>query len=225
MELQLMKIASRSACVVAVICLALTSVPAAAGPLPLDPNAMGGVNQGTSVFPLATFGGVLSLSAKVDFAVFAPGKFNLSYPGQDPSGGTQFVYAYEVFNTSPNPGPTPISVFSVGILPVSGGPPAAAAAHIEHLPLVVGTPPDNSSFSSTSAVWDYSTVNLAVGANSDILLFTSPHPPTMQAASVGGNGLGTGNNLPSPIPEPSTMILLAIGGAALLMFRRRMSGS
>jgi len=85
----------------------------------------------------------------------------------------------------------------------------------------VGQAPGGESFSSTSAVWDFTAANVGLGANSDILLFTSPHPPTMQSASVGGGGLATSHNLPSPIPEPTTLILLGIGALALVMFRRR----
>jgi hypothetical protein len=225
MESQLMSTASRAVCVAIAMSVALFAVGAQAGPLPLDPNGMGGVNQGSAIFPTNTVAGTFSISAEVDFAVYAPGKFNLSYPGQDPSGGTRWVYAYEVTNTGQVPGPSPISSFSVAILPVSGGPPAAGAANIENLPLVAGQAPGAQSFSSTSAVWDYSGANLGVGANSDILLFTAPHPPTMQSASVVGGGLGTSHNLPSPIPEPSTYVLLAIGGAALLTWRRRSSGT
>lgn len=207
----------------AAVCVALSALRAEGGPLPTDPHAMGGVNQGQAVFPTVTIAGTFSISAEVDFAVYAPGKFNLSFPGQDPSGGAQWVYAYEVDNTALGPGPSAIQFFSVGILPVNGGPPAAAAANIENLPLVPGTAPGGSSFSSTSAVWDFTANNLALNANTDILLFTSPHPPTMQAASVQGGGLGTSHNLPSPIPEPSTFVSLGAGAfvALVLLGRKR----
>jgi len=190
-----------------------------AGPLPLDPNALGGIYQGSVSFPTKVIG-PSSLSADVDFAVYAPGHFNLSFPGQDPSGGTQWVYAYEVYSTSVAAGPSPASFFSVGILPISGGPAAAGATNIEHLPLVAGQAPGNSAFSSTSATWDFTAVPISLGSNSDILLFTSPHAPTMQSASVQGGGLGISHSLPSPVPEPSTFVLLAVGCVSVLVMRR-----
>jgi hypothetical protein len=216
-----MSTATRWACIIIAVCVALSAVNTQAGPLPFDPNGLGGPFQGTQPF----FGNVgpFTISANVDFSVYAPGHFNLSYPGQDPSGGTQFVYAYEVFNTGTMPATaSPISIFTEGLLPNS------AAANIEALPLVAGQQPDNSSFTGlppTSARWDYTVHNLGLGANSWILLYTSPHGPTFQPGSVQGGGLSNTQNLPSPVPEPSTLILLAIGGSALLMFRRRMSGN
>jgi len=197
--------------------VASSAVNTQAGPLPFDPNGLGGPFQGTQPF----FGNVgpFTISANVDFAVYAPGHFNLSYPGQDPSGGSQFVYAYEVFNTGANQvTSSPISIFSEGLLP------GVAPANIEALPLVAGQPPDNSSFAGappSSARWDYTVTNLGLGANSWILLFTSPHGPTFQPGSVQGGGLSNTQSLPSPVPEPSTLMLLAIGASAWILFRRR----
>ena len=44
-----------------------------------------------------TLGGVIhtfTLNATVDYAVYAPGSFDLSFPNADPSDGTDYVYAY-----------------------------------------------------------------------------------------------------------------------------------
>ena len=103
MELQLMRIASQ---VLSVICLALVTLTTAslhAVPLQTDPNGMdGGVPalwQGSKAYLQAAPVGTGSLNALVDFAVFAPAKFNLSYPGMDPSGGANYVYAYTSYIT------------------------------------------------------------------------------------------------------------------------------
>src|SRR2546426_12007332 len=61
-----------------------------------DANAMTGWN-GTVNFDtvIAPF----TMKAEVDYAVYAPGQFNLSFPGGDPSAGARYVYAYRVHNT------------------------------------------------------------------------------------------------------------------------------
>src|SRR5262245_48184350 len=85
-------------CAVAVV--VLTATTALAGPLFADPAALPGWT-GSSGFVGANGG--FKLNANVEFAVYAPGAFGtsaaLGFPGgADPSGGTQFVYAYEIFN-------------------------------------------------------------------------------------------------------------------------------
>src|SRR4051812_44653540 len=74
-------------------------------------NALGGFS-GTALFNAAQLG--LTFSASVDYAVYAPGQFNLTFPGQDPSAGSQFVYAYQLSNVGLAT-QRPIQSLSVGI--------------------------------------------------------------------------------------------------------------
>jgi len=195
--------------------LLMYATAAQAGPLPSDPNALGGFSQGTTAF-IGT-NGPLTIKSNVEFAVYAPGKFDLSFgAGADPSGGSQYVYAYEVFNTGVGGLDRAISLFTVALQPT------ALAQNIEFLPHAFGffgQDPVSSSFGGgpppTSARWDYSTATVPIGGNTQILLFTSPKGPTLQSAGVQGGGVPSSNVLPSPIPEPASWTLLVIGSVAL----------
>jgi hypothetical protein len=164
----------------------------------------------------------LLLKANVEYAVYAPGHFSssaaLGFPA-DPSGGVDFVYAYQILNDQGgNQSVINLNVgFSEGTeLPANIGFIAAAGGQVpstfEFIP--AGNP-------KTSAKWDYLAANvLAVGAHSDILIYTSPKGPEFDNASIqGGSSLGAQRLLPSPIPEPATLALGIIGGAVLLLSR------
>ena len=205
--------ASRLACLVIAACVVWSATRAEAGPLASDGNA---AVHGTSapLFFSINVGTTFLISANVDYGVYAPGKFDLSFgAGADPSGGTQFVYAYQVFNTGANDVNTvanPISIFTEGLGP------NADAQNIEALPLIhgnYGQLPDSASFAgTTSARWDYTNNPLPIaGGTSQILLFTSPHGPSLQPGSIQGGGLGASQPLPSPVPEPSTVALMGLG--------------
>jgi hypothetical protein len=210
----------------AVVLVLLTGV-AAAGPLPLDPNGMGAPWQGTASFSGTT--GANTLNAQVDYAVYAPGQFGtsaaLGAPGHtpaDPSGGADYVYAYEIFNGVPAGTVIDLNL-SVGL--ASGAIPNGST-NITNDP---GTPaggvaPSLSQFIPGSdpeqaAKWSYTT-GLAVGAHSDILIFTSPFPPQFFLSSMqGGHATIASSPLPSPTPEPATATLSIIGVVCLLVAR------
>jgi len=201
------------------VLLAGSAAIAQAGPLPLDPNAIGGVYQGSQVFQ--NKGGPSTLTVNVEFAVYAPGQFNLSFPGSDPSLGSQYVYAYEAFNLNVTPFPRTLAIFTVGLKD------GAQAANVGAQPILtdpLALPPASSSFGGTppnAARWDFTGQVIPVGRNSQILLYTSPHPPTFVTSSVIGGGLADSKNLPSPIPEPASWVLLGIGSVALAYRRIR----
>ena len=89
----------------------ITARPAQAGILAGDPNAMVGWDGSVSLS--ATYS-PYSLSAVVDYAVYAKGSFDQSFPGSDPSNGACYVYAYQFFNSEPA-STVSIKQFSVGL--------------------------------------------------------------------------------------------------------------
>ena len=196
-----------------------------AGLLTADPNALPGF-QGTSTF-IGT-SGAFTLHADVDYAVYAPGAFDtsaaLGFPAAaDPSGGTEFVYAYQIFNDGPA-GSTIALNLSVALLP---GAIPAGSHRIGDAPGTPagGVPPDSALFipgtdPEHNAKWSYNS-GLPLGSNSDILLFTSPRGPTFVTSGMqGGHTTIAAASLPSPIPEPATAILAVLAAVCLLAIRR-----
>ncbi|MEX0677064.1 MAG: PEP-CTERM sorting domain-containing protein [Pirellulales bacterium] len=216
--------------------LALFAGAANGGALLTDGNAS---IQGSKLF---SGGNVLNqtLIASVEYAVYAPGDFGtsvaLGLPAlADPSGGAEYVYAYEIFNDvggqlrvaalsiALNPGV--ITNIATNVSHAPGTPEAGLAPNAwTFIPIAVD-PPSN-------VKWSY-TVSpnlLTVGLHSDILLFTSPFGPTFLNASMTGGSASSAPKagdpavlLPSPIPEPSTLVLsaLAAGLLAAGYLRRR----
>ncbi len=186
------------------------------GVLVSDPNGMGGQWQDTVRFQTA----MSVTTADVDYCVYAPGQFALSFPGWiDPNNSaysTHYVYAYQIFNVSTAPYYGSVTRFSIG----------------------VGTydQPDNNSFIddpsyvNPSAMqlgvntvgWDFNSPELTYGNVGDILYFSSPFGPATDTATVQGTyGLTDTDWLPSPAPEPATIALLAAGMALLARRRTR----
>jgi len=191
--------------------------------LATDVNAMAGFKgtvDFTSLVPPP-----MSMRAEVDYAVYAPGQFNLTFgAGADPSNGARYVYAYQVHNTGTSTGtlerdPAFFSVgfdldenpLDIGFLNIPAGDIAPSASKF----IPIGSPP------YASATWDFNPT-IPDGKFSEILLFTSAAPPEFDDASVQGGGLSTQKRLPSPlpVPEPGTALAVVGMGAALLMRRR-----
>ena len=198
----------------------ITAGPAQAGILASDPNAMSGW-QGSVTLSAARLSYLLS--ATVDYAVYVPGSFDLSFPGSDPSNNTSYVYAYEIFDSAEPTSTEYIKQFSVGL---HGGGPVANQGDLTPPIGPAGQPSEPPGFGSapTSAVWSYSglngSTNILPGQNSEILFFTSPDAPGWDYTSLlASHGLAPqtpatgvparGNAVPSPTPEPATMLLLA----------------
>ena len=103
------------------VALAVAST-ASAGVLATDGNAIGAfqgsVNMANSFQPIPGYPLFYNVNADVDFAVYAPNLGNSNFdqtfgPGADPSGGADFVYAYQVFNLASMS--SSITSFSVGL--------------------------------------------------------------------------------------------------------------
>ena len=153
------------------------------------------------------------LDANIEYAVYAPG----SYPGTDPSAGSNWVYAYQVFNNST--GSVDLSQLSVGRLPGStvnnvGHDPSYGTLSAGHIPtLMLQT--------SSSVIWNFLNSLIDPGEFSDVLLFTSPNSWSMGPGSIQNGGLAQTTTLPTPVPEPATMLILSLSSMAMIGMRRR----
>lgn len=168
----------------------LLSDPAGAGTLRVDVNAMPdwhGSELFQSEFGLPAF----EFLAEVDYAVYAPSKFEDTFgPGSDPSGGQDYVYAYQIFNTGsdlPLPaGNDAIYLFTLGL---TGD---EVVRNIGAVDMGSGLMPVLSSFQGgdptfTSALWSYVQTPLSPGTPSPetkILIFTSPSGPELDTSTL-----------------------------------------
>jgi hypothetical protein len=184
-----------------------------------DPNGMGGDWQGRREFRSLMDGEHLNMIAvDIEFCVYAPGQFGQSYPGGDPSGGQHYVYAYEIFNDlDPHPAPSPgyVERFSVGL---DDDEQAASIGFIDG----AGQDPNSCGLGPQTAGWNFNDPTLNYPSVSDVLLFTSPFRPEWDTATVSGSmALHDTQSMPSPVPEPATLLLAGLGGAAAILSGRR----
>jgi hypothetical protein len=210
------------------------SAPVQAGLVAADTaNAM---QFGTKIVQYTEESNGKYVDGSVDYAVYAPGKFNSSFPGQDPSNGTQYVYRYQLYNNAGTSSDY-MKKLTVGLVGVTL---AANCKYIEPGPLyssggiaplqqaaLIGTP------NPTSASWSYgSSVAINPGNYSKMLIFTSPYGPTERLATIYSQSsvahwVGLGGEqynwwegqLPSPVPEPASMCGLLAFGGILLVYR------
>jgi hypothetical protein len=162
---------------------------------------------GTQFFDDDFFG--FTVSANVDYAVFAPGAFGVAFPGEDTSGGSDYVYAYQIENLDTN-----ISKFTVGL---HGDEPLGSIGFISDVGLTDPTASLYVGAGPTSSAWDFS--GFATGQESAVLFFTSAASPELDSATVAADW-NNAHPLPSPLPEPASLTLLALG-AGVIGFRKR----
>ena len=169
----------------------VVAAPADAGVLETDSAAIvgwhGKKDFQNNIFPSPTY----DFFAKVDYAVYAPGQMANSDhfdASDDPSGGTEYVYAYQIFNTGQDT--LPITELSVGLNNDE------VVANQQSLPDPLGPPshvPDDMSFQGAgptydSAWWFFDKDkgnDIPVGdpdPKSEILIFTSPSGPEWGSA-------------------------------------------
>lgn len=213
----------------AVALLALT-VPASAGVLQSDPNAIGPFTGITNMS--ASFMGMFSANADVEFAVYAPNagasNFDATFgTGADPTNGAEFVYAYQVFNLTALA--SPVTSLTVGL----DGDEYNVFAPPVNVGFVAGTgsiAPSASYFvmsgqpTPTSVRWDFLSPTIPITTSSEVLFFTSSDGPEWDNGTIGADWSAT-STVPSPmpttvVPEPATLSLLALGGIACLRRRR-----
>lgn len=207
---------------------------ATAGPLPTDPNAMVGWQNSV---PFTGTGPGTSFTGRVEYAVYAPGSnFSasaalstispLSNP-PDPSSGTDYVYAYEIFTDSTSL--QSINLLSIG-LNLNAVPNNTTRVGNYTNTALLGVLPILSQFNPL-AVFPKSNVKwfftpspnglVIAGSHSDILYFTSPNGPTTIASTLAGLSNTIVNNviLPTPVPEPASLALASLAAASVLLFR------
>jgi len=203
---------------VILVVIGLLSASALAGPLASHPNAFTDdssvVWRGTTT--LYVVAGSETLSADVDWCVFAPGGYPFDVAdGYTPTPG-EFVYAYQIDVT----GTLEVNTFWVNMADSN------EANNIGAFDLSSGVAPTNSAFGSTdpqklvSANWTFGGA-LTPGLVSDGLAYSSVNAPEMGLGFIQDGGLlgQPQGPLPTPsdeIPEPLTMTLLAAGALALL---------
>ena len=200
-----------------------------AGVLVDDSNAYddgGTVWQGRVEFRGFEFLDGLVWAADIEYCVYAPGSFDVSWgDGSDPSNDQHYVYAYQIFN---NLDPYPddqasilaqqdfVDTLTVGI---NGG--DEEAANDTYIASTGDKPPHTHTINGSSVLWEFigGTWQINYGDTSDVLLFTSPYAPEWDFATLSGQYLDT-EQLPSPTPEPATLGLLIIGWLTMLKRRR-----
>ncbi|MEZ6192665.1 MAG: PEP-CTERM sorting domain-containing protein [Phycisphaerales bacterium] len=152
----------------------------------------------------------------MDYAVFAPGAFGVAFPGQDPSNGSDYVYAYQINNLPGTiPAATAISQFTVGL---DGDEPLGATGFVSGIGITIPSSTGYVGSGPTSVAFDFA-ANIPFDGTSAILIFTSAAAPELDTATVHAAWADT-HLLPSPSPEPATLGLLAMG-LGLIGNRRR----
>lgn len=166
--------------------------------------------SGTTAFNLSNGTSVLNVS--VEYAVFAPG----TYAGSDISGGSDFIYAYQIFSNSASN--CAVDFFSIDI-PL--GCSINAVGTDTGYGTLGGVNPLAFKFpQSAGYMFIYSALN--PGQHSSVLLFSSDYSPVMSFGTVSGGGLSGMGALPTLlVPEPVTIALLIPAIMALRNKRKK----
>jgi hypothetical protein len=165
-----------------------------------------------------------TLTGDIDYAVFTAADFNTNFGGAGYVPDEALVYTYQIESTGgsflsaeivgiANPTGTAIGTFNNGV--IAGNKDASASVFDV----------------SGNAVWQFfAPNNIPTGESSYGLAFSSPNAPMSGVGVIlngGQNALQVGLPTPSadPIPEPCSLLLLAVGGVLVARghrFRRRL---
>jgi hypothetical protein len=161
-----------------------------------------------------TFSGGLTLpTVSVEYAVFAPGSFGSG----DPSGGQQYVYAYQILGDVSNS--VQVSKFTVGL---DAGADATGIGELNDSGAATGFAASSYNITTgpttNSAVWNYNP-RIPLTDKSKLLLFVSPFEPKWLTCTVKGAATAETGPVPSPVPEPGTLLCLTLAGIALILVR------
>jgi hypothetical protein len=159
-----------------------------------------------------------TLSCRIDFAVYKIADLIAAGFGDPPNGTNDYMYAYQIFNTSPS---AKVNSFNVNILSQASVGEIGVFTNYVTAPGLLNK---NISFSEfvgepvNSAFFGFfsKSTNIGAGQNSVVIMFTSDNSWTNSSGTVVGNGISSDILLPTPNPEPATMALLGIGVLTLI---------
>ena len=233
----------------AVLVMGLSAVTTQAALVGLDADtaAIPGFHGLTEFDTVDSIG--ISTNGDVDiyYAVYAPGTdFSLTALGSAPAGvdtANEYVYAYQLHNkTLPNVifGATgALSIFTIGFgddtpaLPGQNGfnefedrglIGAMPSADVAPTSVQFDPPTTDLINDPSSAVWNFDASGaIPSGGISQVLFFSSEDAPEFDTTVAGGDFWpgGTTVGVPSPAPEPASLVLMLAGSVTVLARKRR----
>lgn len=168
------------------------------------------------------------LAVTINFAVYEPGHFNLSFQNQAPIYNSLYVYAYQLINQASPASTDSINTFTIG---TDGNESIANISQIVD-PNITGVNFSGQHWDPSQVVLNFTTTTIAPNARSNILIFTSPYGPEWDSAALSGfyGTPASTNHLPTkalpspkyqdiPTPEPATLLGLAVAGGLFILVR------
>jgi hypothetical protein len=184
-------------------------------------NAPGAIAGFQTTQNFMSTNGTQALDINVDYAVWAPGTFPGSYTpfsGFAPVSPTDFIYAYQVYDNGPGHGVSTRQFSQLGI-DATGGIVDSLGKDVNFDPSGTDVDTNFAFLSASGASYQFLVPAIQVNQFSVVLLLASPQGPSLSHASVFDSGMSASGNVPMPVPAPTTLALLGMGGC--LASRRR----